>query len=51
MLAEPLVYISSHLKQHQAEYYRRLSEVRTEGDWEGWVGFFLDGVEAAALDA
>lgn len=51
MLAEPLVYISSHLKQHQAEYYRRLSEVRKEGDWEGWVGFFLDGVEAAALAA
>jgi Fic family protein len=51
LLAEPLVYISSHLKQHQAEYYRRLSEVRTEGDWEGWVGFFLDGVEAAATEA
>ncbi len=51
LLSEPLVYLSSYLKQHQAEYYRRLSAVRTEGDWEGWVGFFLDGVEAAATDA
>lgn len=51
LLPEPLVYLSGYLKQHQAEYYRRLSAVRTEGDWEGWIGFFLDGVETAATDA
>jgi Fic family protein len=51
LLPEPLVYLSGYLKQHQAEYHRRLSAVRTDGDWEGWVGFFLDGVETAATDA
>jgi Fic family protein len=51
LLPEPLVYLSSYLKQHQSEYYRRLSAVRMEGDWEGWVGFFLDGVETAAGEA
>ena len=51
LLPEPLVYLSGYLKQHQAEYVRRLSAVRTEGDWEGWIGFFLDGVETAATDA
>ena len=51
LLPEPLVYLSGYLKQHQAEYYRRLSAVRTEGDWDGWLGFFLDGVETAATDA
>jgi Fic family protein len=51
LLPEPLVYLSGYLKQHQGEYYLRLSAVRTEGDWEGWVGFFLEGVEAAATDA
>ena len=51
LLPEPLVYLSGYLKQHQAEYYRRLSAVRTDGDWEGWIGFFLDGVETAATDA
>ena len=51
LLPEPLVYLSGYLKQHQGEYYRRLSAVRTDGDWEGWVGFFLDGVETAALEA
>ncbi|HRD85767.1 MAG TPA: Fic family protein, partial [Rubrivivax sp.] len=51
LLREPLVYLSGYLKQNQAEYYRRLSAVRSDGDWEGWVGFFLDGVETAATDA
>lgn len=51
LLPEPLVYLSGYLKQHQAEYDRRLSAVRTEGDWEGWVAFFLEGVEAAAVEA
>ena len=51
LLPEPLMYLSGYLKQHQSEYYRRLSAIRTEGDWEGWVTFFLEGVEAAATDA
>jgi Fic family protein len=51
LLPEPLMYLSGYLKQHQAEYYRRLSAVRTHGDWEGWVSFFLEGVAAAAEEA
>jgi Fic family protein len=51
LLPEPLMYLSGYLKQHQAEYYRRLSNIRTEGDWEGWVRFFLEGVTTAANDA
>lgn len=51
LLPEPLMYLSGYLKQHQAEYYRRLSAVRTDGDWEGWVTFFLEGVETAATQA
>ncbi len=51
LLPEPLMYLSGYLKQHQAEYYRRLANVRTEGDWEGWVSFFLEGVAKAAQDA
>ncbi|MCX7257954.1 MAG: Fic family protein [Polaromonas sp.] len=51
LLSEPLMYLSGYLKQHQAEYYRRLSTVRTEGDWEGWVAFFLEAVAMAAAQA
>ncbi len=48
LLPEPLMYLSAFLKQHQLQYYQRLSAIRTVGDWEGWVSFFLEGVEAAA---
>ncbi|MDN0075105.1 Fic family protein [Crenobacter sp. SG2303] len=51
LLSEPLMYLSGYLKQHQTEYYRRLSTIRTEGDWESWVSFFLEGVATAAADA
>jgi Fic family protein len=51
LLPEPLLYLSAYLKQHQAEYYRRLSGIRTDGDWEGWVAFFLEGVANAASEA
>jgi Fic family protein len=51
LLQQPLMYLSGYLKQHQAEYYRRLSAIRTEGDWEGWISFFLEGLAVAAADA
>lgn len=51
LLREPLMYLSGYLKQHQSEYYRRLSVIRTDGDWESWVSFFLEGVVTAAGDA
>lgn len=51
LLREPLMYLSGYLKQHQAEYYRRLSAIRSDGDWEGWVSFFLEGVAAASAVA
>ena len=51
LLPEPLMYFSGFLKQHQQLYYQHLSAVRTRGDWEAWVGFFLQGVEVAAADA
>jgi len=50
LLSSPLLYLSLALKRHQAEYYRRLSAVRTDGDWEGWTGYFLECVREAADD-
>ena len=52
VLRQPLLYLSEYLKLYRAEYYSRLNLIRTRGDWEGWLGFFLRGVrevsEAAA---
>ena len=39
-----MLYLSSYLKAHRAEYYDRLMAVRLAGDWEGWIKFFLRGV-------
>jgi Fic family protein len=43
-LERPLLYLSHYLKQHRAEYYDRLTAIRNDGDWEGWLKFFLRGV-------
>lgn len=48
LLTQPLLYLSLFFKQHRAEYYRRLDAVRIEGDFEGWLAFFLEGVAVVA---
>ena len=45
------MYLSGYLKHHQSEYYCRLSAIRSEGDWEGWVQFFLEAVQNAAAQS
>ncbi len=50
-LTQPLLYLSLYFKQHRALYYELLDRVRSEGDWEAWVDFFLEGVEQTAHGA
>jgi Fic family protein len=45
VLHRPLLYLSHYLKAHRAEYYDRLMAIRNDGNWEGWLKFFLRGVE------
>jgi len=51
VLREPLLYLSLFFKQHRDEYYRQLDQVRRDGDWEGWLEFFLEGVVSTADQA
>jgi Fic family protein len=44
VLKQPAMYLSLYLKANRLDYYDRLSRVRTEGDWEGWLAFFLYGI-------
>jgi Fic family protein len=44
VLQKPLLYLSYYLKSRRLEYYDRLMAIRTDGDWEGWIKFFLKGV-------
>jgi len=51
LLSEPLLYLSLHFKQHRRLYYDLLDRVRSDGDWEAWLDFFLDGVANTAASA
>lgn len=51
VLSEPMLYLSLYLKKNRATYYDLLQRVRLTGDWEAWLGFFLDGVAETALQA
>lgn len=50
-MRQPLLYLSLYLKQHRSLYYELLQRVRTRGDWEGWLAFYLDGVATVAAQA
>lgn len=51
ILSTPTLYVSYFLKRNQSEYYSRLSEVRTKGNYEQWVKFFLRALNESAQDA
>ncbi len=51
VLREPLLYLSLYFKAHRQRYYDLLQRVRTEGVWEEWIEFFLEGTETTARQA
>ncbi len=48
VLREPMLYPSLYFKTHRARYYELLDGVRQHGDWEAWLDFFAEGVQASA---
>ena len=48
VLARPNFYVSGFLEQNRAEYYQRLLDVSSNGDWTGWCVFFLTAVRRQA---
>ena len=51
VLSRPLLYLSAYFTSRKTEYYDWLTRVREEGDWEGWLSFYLDGVREVATEA
>jgi Fic family protein len=51
VMTEPILYLSLYFKTHRAAYYELLDRVRTRGDWESWLHFFLTGVKETATEA
>ena len=51
ILTTPALYISYFLKKNRVEYYDRMAEVRSKGNYEQWVKFFLQAIAESAKDA
>ena len=48
LLSTPVLYLSSYINQNKGDYYRLLQAVRTDGAWEDWLLYILEGVEQMA---
>jgi Fic family protein len=51
VLNQPSLYLSLYFKANREAYYGHLQAVRTDGDWEGWLRFFLQGVYETSQQA
>jgi Fic family protein len=51
VLRVPMLYPSLFFRTHRALYYELLNGVRLRGDWERWLDFFAEGIEASAVEA
>jgi Fic family protein len=50
-LREPLLYPSLYFKTYRQRYYDLLQRIRTHGEWELWLSFFLEAIDATARKA
>jgi Fic family protein len=51
LLDLPILYPSYYFKKHHSEYYQKLDRVRTHGDFEGWITYYLKAIRDSAIDA
>nr|WP_303714106.1 Fic/DOC family N-terminal domain-containing protein [Methanoculleus marisnigri] len=48
LIGSPMFYISAYLERNRPVYYERLLAVSRDGDWNGWIAFFLHAIEEQA---
>ncbi|GAA0681573.1 Fic family protein [Natronoarchaeum mannanilyticum] len=51
LLERPNLYLSEYFNRNKASYVDRMEAVRTRGDWEGWLSFFVKGVAQQAEES
>jgi len=49
-LSQPMFYLSEYLDAHRDEYYQYLKAISADGDWNGWIAFFLRAIAIQARD-
>ena len=50
-LAYPALYPSLYFKENRSAFYELLDGMRTHGEWERWLGFFIEAVLRASDQA
>jgi Fic family protein len=48
-LSQPMFYLSEYLENHRDEYYQRLKAISADGNWDGWIAFFLRAITKQAI--
>jgi Fic family protein len=51
VLSEPIIYPSLYFKRRHFDYYKLLDGVRTDGNFEDWIKFYLSVIRDSAKDA
>jgi len=46
----PILYLSSYIIKHKAQYYALLQQVREENEWEEWLLFIISGIEETSRE-
>lgn len=49
-LSQPMFYLSEYLEANRDEYYQRLKSISEDGDWNGWIIFFLKAIATQAKE-
>ena len=47
-LVRPMFYLSEYLEKNREEYYAKLNNISQNGDWTGWITFYLKAVQEQA---
>ncbi len=50
MLPSPLLYLSAFFEATRSEYYKQLYSVSSNGTWNEWLSYFLNGVALQSAD-
>ncbi len=49
-MSHPLLYLSSYFEKHYNRYIDLMLEVSRKGEWQEWIGFFLEAVIASCAE-
>lgn len=50
-LQRPNLYLSEYFNRNKPAYVDRMTAVRTDGDWEAWLSFFIEGIAKQAEES